>query len=235
MNDDTDNSTILNLFGPNFCIREHRNVNDVFSTFTRTLDSRNVCLDAQRQWRAAWQRFENTSEQYLERIPAIRIDNKDPTKLLKHRTEYKRRAVRNFLPYLRNRLPFLKGQAKQTTRGAIRTLELWKTELHIKLRTPDRISFDAGTVVPEPVRHLSLPDGEPTREDLPRHPESTCVPKVGTPDDFLELMSDDELSFDNWERTINSDATPDGWEKSSFLKAYRDAESDYESNHPRNT
>ena len=141
MDEQNDDLAIHKLLGPEFKIQEYKTSNDMFKSFSNSLDERNVCLNAQSQWRAAWQRFENTSEQYIERITAIRIDNKDPLKLQKHRTEYKRRAVRNFLPYLQNRLPYLKGQAKHTAKGAIKLLEQWKSDLHLQLPKTDTIIF----------------------------------------------------------------------------------------------
>jgi hypothetical protein len=202
----------------------------MFKSFSNSLDERNVCLNAQSQWRAAWQRFENTSEQYIERITAIRIDNKDPLKLQKHRTEYKRRAVRNFLPYLQNRLPYIKGRAKHTAKGAIKLLEQWKSDLHLQLPKADTIIFKEG--------HKS----HTTKQDVGQHAQqvrrvrqkdqdpSGDLVQIDGHDDFTVLHSEDELDFDNWERSVNSDNDTENWEKSSFLLAYRDAESEYERN-----
>ena len=108
MDNRNDDVAIQKLLGPEFRIQEYKTTSLLFKSFSNSLDERNICLNSQSQWRMAWQRFENTSEQYIKRISAIRIDNNDPHKLQKHRTEYKRRAVRNFLPYLRDRLPYLK-------------------------------------------------------------------------------------------------------------------------------
>ena len=114
---------IEKFLGPTFVIPQCKDVNTVFSDFAKDLDTRGVCLSSQQHWRAAWERFENTSEQYIQRIPAIRINNRDPNKRIEYRIMYQRRAVRNFLPYLRKRIPYLTGKAKSDAKGAVQILK----------------------------------------------------------------------------------------------------------------
>ncbi len=232
MEKQNDDRAIRKLLGPKFRIQEHPTSNDTFKVFTKSLDERNIRLDAQGQWRAAWQRFENTSEQYIQRITAIRIDNKDPLKLQKHRTEYQRRAVRNFLPYLRNRLHYLKWRAKYTTNGAIKLLEQWKSDLHLRLPKIDTVIYKKASE-----SHSDQDVGQSPKQDRPVHPanqdQQGDYMELDDHDDFTVLHSEDELDFNNWERSINSGTDAEDWERSSFLHAYRDAESEYERNNTR--
>ena len=220
---------IHELLGNNFEIQTYKSTSDFFKDFRNSLDERGVCLSSQNHWRAAWQRFENTSEQYIQRIPAIRINNKDPLKLQKHRTEYKRRAVRNFLPFLKNRLPYLKGKAKTTSQGAIYTLESWKSQLHIQLPKFDEISFENEPIPAEP--YLSNPPSDGQLVDAPVLPESQTAPggvlANTINEDFSVLLSDDDRDFELWEKSVNSDSAQ-SWERSSFLHAYRNAESEFQ-------
>ena len=88
MNKSPEDFQIDQLLGRQFKINQHRTSNKCLKEFSTALDSRGVCLSSQKHWIAAWNRFENNSEQYIQRIPAIRINNRDPLKIIKHRTEY---------------------------------------------------------------------------------------------------------------------------------------------------
>ena len=202
------NSEVHKLLGEDFEIQPYKSTTTFFKDFRNSLDERGICTSSQRQWRAAWQRFENTSEQYIQRIPAIRINNKDPLKLQKHRTEYKRRAVRNFLPFLKNRLHYIKHKTKFTAQGAIITLEGWKAQLHIQLPKPDKISFEnepipAEPYLPDPLDHGQLLSNEHRQEG---QAALGSAPDNNSGDDFSTLLSNDDLDFDLWEKSVSDSA-----------------------------
>ena len=105
---------ISNLLGPTFKVNVYDSKNAAFRLLKDNINRRVPESSARNHWRAAWRRFENTSNQYLPKQETIRIDDKNPElSRLKYTTNYRRQAVIRFLPYVEEKLPLVRGRAKK--------------------------------------------------------------------------------------------------------------------------
>ena len=222
MSQSTEEEQVRDLLGSEFEIKAFKSPNAAVQEFRASLDKRSVNTKAQKHWRQAWENFENVSEQYIEKIPAIRFNNRDPLALKKFHIAYKRRAVTNFLPYFESRVPYLSGRAKRSAEGSIKLLKYWRAELSLpdtnEIREP--IAFEEA-IPAEPLLlegpELSAPsqDGKLQIRQVPRPRQAGSITSLPSAtgsisssqlpctsvDSFDNLDSDSD--FDEWERSVN--------------------------------
>ena len=230
MSEDSEEEQIRRLLGSDFDIKAFKSSREAVQEFRTVLDKRRVNPKAQRHWRQAWQQFENVSEQYIEKIPAIPFKNKDPLALKKFHAAYKRRAVTNFLPYFESRLPFLTGRAKRSAEGSLRLLKCWRSELSVpkSYEVKEEIVFEEA--IPAEPLFLEGPDvpshshdGEPQVQQgsgAEQISSVTSVPSTARSEfSYCSHFASGD-SFDN----LESDSEFNEWEHSSNLCLARDEE-----------
>ena len=197
------------LFSKEFKVEAFRNKADAFKQFATKLKKRDVCTQASSHQKSAQQRFETDSEQFLPKQSAIRSTNKNTELAIKkYRAEYKRNAVRNFLPYLRSRLPLVKGRSKSRVKGTIVILEYQQTQMNIiDLITPEKTQFNIA--VPPVYIKLSPPltvkmgTGTSTASKMLRASQVLIMNQSFVPNLVSNLVVDLVIQKDDWEKDVN--------------------------------
>ena len=201
---------ISNLLGPTFKVNVFESKNAAFRLLKDNINERVPEPSAQNHWKAAWRRFENTSNQYLPKQEAIRIDDKNPElSRLKYTTNYRRQAVIRFLPYVEEKLPLVRGRAKKDLLNSRMVLRYQKDQFpDLRNVTPlKRIEFQ--TAQPPPPIIVNGPtqenDGCKSINDSQKR-----IPR----DTQGEGHSDDD----------ESDSDFNEWEQDELLEAWKNEE-----------
>ena len=149
---------ISNLLGPTFKVKIFKSKNAAFRLLKDNINGRVPESSAQNHWKAAQRRFENTSNMYLPKQEAIRIDDKNPElSRLKYTTNYRRQAVMRFLPYIEDKLPLVRGRAKKDLLNSRMVLRYQRDQFpDLRIATPlQQIEFR--TAQPPPTINVNGP------------------------------------------------------------------------------
>ena len=119
-------------------------------------------------WRNAWEIYKTESAHVIQRPKCIKCTDKNKKKKwADYNTAYKRIAVKQFLPFYRNRIQFLSGKAKQRYSDIIEFLESWRAEFPLD---PLHDTSTENTVEklqkPEPPPPIMLPAPPPHSKKL---------------------------------------------------------------------
>ena len=147
------------------------------------------------RWDAAWLHYTTSAWDQIPKLVSISIDDKDAKgKRTRRKLQYKKLAVRHFLPSLREKLPLLSGKAQLEAYDLVRVLNHWQNALGLPeptlpdlsaipevfeplqsaIPTPALLEPAPAALPPAPASSPPAPDDlQPPTAPIPTHPRST--------------------------------------------------------------